>query len=337
MNKTIYILAFVEGMLVMAVELITVRLLSPYYGNSLHVITTVLGITMLSLLSGYYLGARLVAADKHRTLPLVFIVIAAALLCAVPTYSPYIAQWSVKLGLLNGTLVSVLSVLGLPLLLLGAVSPQFIQQISESQERAGTASGNIYAISTLGGVMGTFVLGLYCIPQIGLKKSALIFGLGSIIFSLALVVLSKMKFNAKNPLLLAVPLFVLMSFLIPDKMSTPRKNFNLLYSSDGLLGKLEVLDNENSDMRILANNVMSQSMVNKNTGVSAMSYTHVIATVASFIPPERRNKAAVVGMAAGSLVRELQQLGFKAITAVDIDKRTEKVADTYFNIKKRYL
>ena len=59
-ERNIFILAFVEGLLLMSVELLGSRFLTPYFGSTLYVITSILGITLLSLLTGYFIGSELV-------------------------------------------------------------------------------------------------------------------------------------------------------------------------------------------------------------------------------------------------------------------------------------
>ena len=65
-----FFLAFIEGASVMAVELFGAKMMTPYYGSSLIVWTTVIGITLLCLTIGYYLGGRL--SMKYKPQNLVF-------------------------------------------------------------------------------------------------------------------------------------------------------------------------------------------------------------------------------------------------------------------------
>ena len=53
----------------MAVELISARMLAPYFGSSLYVWGTVIGITLLSLALGYFVGGQL--ADRYKDLSII--------------------------------------------------------------------------------------------------------------------------------------------------------------------------------------------------------------------------------------------------------------------------
>ncbi len=62
-KRTIYLFAVLEGGTVMAVELLSARMVAPYFGSSLYVWATVIGFTLLALAIGYFLGGAI--ADKY--------------------------------------------------------------------------------------------------------------------------------------------------------------------------------------------------------------------------------------------------------------------------------
>ncbi len=334
MKKLVYILAVVEGALVMCFELLVARLVSPHFGGSLYVLTSILGITMLSLLIGYFIGGRIVEKNIKNLSP-TFLIIASGFLIALPFVAPILIQLFLKLGLISGSVTSVFFLLGIPLILLGAISPQLIQQLNNIKTKAGTAAGNIYSISTLGGVIITFILGLYMIPEMGVKSSSLTLGFSSLLIGLFLFYKFK-PLNIKNNLLLICFSFVGL-FSISNAQNTQNENFNvnILESSEGLLGKLEVKDFTN-DYRALSNNHTDQSIIHVPSGESIFHYTHIVATLTSLLPPNERNTALIIGLAGGSLIKELNHLKYKKITAVDVDGRTKDFADKYFNLSSEF-
>ena len=322
-----YLIAFFEGMLVMSVELIAARLLAPFYGSSIYPLTAILGITMLALLSGYYFGGRLVAKNVSTAYAMIFVIVAGAVLCLMPSYSSKLLQLTLSLGIVGGSIVATIVLIYFPLMLLGAVSPILIQKISEFDTKAGTASGNVYAISTLGGVIGTFIIGILCIPNFGVKFSAIFFG---IICSLFPVITLLFFFRNRTAFSTIIFLLFGLSLGMWHEYNPIPAYANCEYQSDGLMGRIDVCDQ--SGNRILSNNGTAQTSMILADGVSMMVYTHVITTVASLVKPEKRNKAVLIGLAGGTLVKELSELGYGKIYAVDIDARTQFVSDKYFGL-----
>src|SRR4029077_13433869 len=62
-KRSIYLVVALEGATVMAVELMSARMVAPYFGSSLYVWGTVIGFTLLALAIGYFAGG--VLADKY--------------------------------------------------------------------------------------------------------------------------------------------------------------------------------------------------------------------------------------------------------------------------------
>ena len=79
-----FVLAFVEGATVMAVELFGAKMMTPYYGSSLIVWTSVIGVTLLCLTIGYYLGGRLSMKYKAKKLVFVQLMISVLLIGLMP-------------------------------------------------------------------------------------------------------------------------------------------------------------------------------------------------------------------------------------------------------------
>jgi spermidine synthase len=164
-------------------EIAGVRLLSPYFGASTVVWANTIGVVLVALSAGYWLGGR--AADKRpRVAPLcVVALVAAALLAAVPFVArPLLdvgvkALDSVSAGAFVGSLLAVLVLVAIPVLLLGAVTPWALRLAIRSVDDAGTVAGRLYAISTAGSLLGTLLSALLLIPAIGTRRTFLSFAI----------------------------------------------------------------------------------------------------------------------------------------------------------------
>jgi spermidine synthase len=169
---------FVSGAVVMGLELLGSRLLAPVFGNSIFVWGSLIGVVLAALSAGYYSGGKL--ADRKPDFQVLSIVIFAAglLVIALPALAPPIFDFIVKLDLGDrySPLLATTALLGPPSLLLGTVSPYAIRLAAKTFEKLGKASGNLYALSTLGSIVGTFVTVFVLIPEFGVNK--IIFALG---------------------------------------------------------------------------------------------------------------------------------------------------------------
>lgn len=168
----LYVISFVEGASLMAVELIGAKLVTPAYGSSIYVWASALGFTLLGLMAGYFIGGWLSYRYPQRKL-LYRVVFAAGLIVALmPFTAGGVMQLASGMGLKTGIMLSEFVILLPPVLLFGIVSPMIIRLITTEVAEVGSSAGRIYAISTVGGILLNFMMGLYLIPFVGVRESA---------------------------------------------------------------------------------------------------------------------------------------------------------------------
>ena len=177
------ILVFVVGTGSLGAEIAAVRLLAPYFGASTIVWANTIGIVLVALSVGYWLGGRL--ADRHPNMRALCLtaLLAALLLAAVPFAADPLLEVAVdaldeiSAGAFIGSLLAVLVLVAVPVLLLGTVSPWAIRLGVQSVEEAGTVAGRLYALSTAGSLVGTLLSALVLIPLVGTRRTFLVFAL----------------------------------------------------------------------------------------------------------------------------------------------------------------
>jgi spermidine synthase len=177
------LLVFVVGTGSLGAEIAAVRLLAPYFGASTIVWANTIGIVLVALSVGYWLGGRL--ADRHPSMRgLCLTALAAAVLLAIVPFvaDPLLdvavdALDEISAGAFVGSLLAVLVLVAIPVLLLGTVSPWAIRLAVQSVEEAGTVAGRLYALSTAGSLVGTLLSALLLIPLVGTRRTFLIFAL----------------------------------------------------------------------------------------------------------------------------------------------------------------
>ena len=172
-------LVFLTGIGAMATEICASRLLAPFYGSSTVVWANIIGLILAALALGYWLGGRLADARPSARL-LGFIVLAAALLIAA---LPFVARPFLDLsigglarlsaGAVIGSFVASLLLFAPPVVLLGMVTPLAIRLALPGLDAAGATAGRVFALSTAGSLIGTFVPALLTIPLIGTQRTLL--------------------------------------------------------------------------------------------------------------------------------------------------------------------
>ena len=161
-------------------EITASRLLAPYFGSSTIVWANLIGIVLAALALGYWLGGRL--ADRRPEPPLLgYIVLVSAMGVAVITFAakPFLdftveGLDTASAGAVIGSFLAVLLLCAPPVVLLGMVSPFAIRLAVASIATAGAVAGRLYALSTAGSLLGTFLPALVLIPAIGTQRTFLV-------------------------------------------------------------------------------------------------------------------------------------------------------------------
>lgn len=202
------IIIFLVNAVYMILELVASRVLSPYFGSSNIVWTSVIGIILLSSSIGNYLGGKIADKNNSKNNIRVILAISAIIILVLPIIQKIILNLisgainNLKIGAIIGTIILFF----LPSMFIGFLSPIIIKLKLENLAQAGKVSGNIYAISTFGGIVGTFLGGFYLLPTFG--STITLFILSLILFILIFVV-DGFKFNKKRYLFSTIILVIL--------------------------------------------------------------------------------------------------------------------------------
>ena len=181
-------LVFAVGAASLGAEIAAARLLAPYFGASTIVWANTIGVVLVALSAGYWFGGRFADRHPHMRGLCLLVLAAAALIALVPFLSRPFLSFSVdafdtvSIGGFAGSLFGVLTLVAVPVTLLGAASPWAVRLAVGDVERSGEVVGRLYAISTAGSLFGTMIAALLLIPQLGTQRTFLVFA-----FALALV------------------------------------------------------------------------------------------------------------------------------------------------------
>lgn len=177
----------------MSIELLGAKMIAPFYGNSLYVWTAVLATTLGGLALGYFLGGNISARYPNKESLYIVLTCSAIVVGLLPITGPVIMSSTLNLELRLGISVSALFILTPPLLLFGMVSPLIINLLSTDPSLVGKSAGTVYAVSTFGGILATFLMGFYFIPYVGIKLST--YGTA---LALAIMPITLLASNSRN-------------------------------------------------------------------------------------------------------------------------------------------
>lgn len=168
-------LVFTTGAVTLGVELSASRLLEPVFGNNQIVWAALIGLILLYLAVGAWLGGKLADRYPRRTILERVVIMAALGVALIPTASGPVLRWAAtgidtfNAGLLVAALLAILLLFSIPIILLGTVSPWAVRLAVTDVAQAGHVAGRLYAIATTGSLIGTFLPVLWLIPAYGTR------------------------------------------------------------------------------------------------------------------------------------------------------------------------
>ena len=187
----VFLIAGWSGFLVMAIELLSGRILAPNFGNSIYVWGGIITVFMLALAVGYLLGGRWSLHDPSlRRLASLLLAGAIAVIPVIFLADPLLDWLFDQIqDPRYGSLASVTLLFFIPTTIAGMVSPYAVRLLVRESEQSGHFAGLLYFVSTFGSAAGTILTSFYFvlyfeIDQIlaGLVGVSLLLGLLALFF-----------------------------------------------------------------------------------------------------------------------------------------------------------
>jgi spermidine synthase len=327
------LLVFAVGTGSLGAEIAAVRLLAPYFGASTVVWANTIGVVLVALSVGYWLGGRL--ADRRpemRGLCLLALT-AAGLLALVPfAADPLLdiaveALDSISAGAFAGSLIGVLGLVAVPVLLLGAVSPYALRLSVSSVEEAGTVAGRLYAISTAGSLVGTLASALLFIPLVGTRRTFLI-------FALAIAVVAVAGLRPRRRWALAPAAIAALMAVPVGTLKAEAGNGRVVYEAETPYQYARVVERPNGVRVLELNEGQAQHSRYEPGTVLTGGYWDGFLTVpfAALDRPPRR--IAILGNAAGTTATAYGKLFPRTwVDAVEIDAELSEIGRRWFHMR----
>jgi spermidine synthase len=166
------IAVFVSGAVLLGLEIAASRVVAPYFGSSLFVWGSLIGVVLTGLSIGYWLGGALADRLPATRLLLSVMALAALLVLAVPVVDDTVLRWVVAwdAGPRANPFIAAVALFGIPSVVFAAVTPIAVRLVSQSVTSVGRTAGRLFAISTAGSIAGTFATAFFLIPAFGTNQ-----------------------------------------------------------------------------------------------------------------------------------------------------------------------
>jgi spermidine synthase len=320
-------LVFGAGIGALATEITASRLLAPYFGSSTIVWANLIGIVLAALALGYWLGGRLADRRPEPALLGSIVLAGAVLVAAIPFLAEPFLDLTVEglddasAGAVIGSFIAVLLLCAPPVVLLGMVSPFAIRLAVSSIETAGAVAGRLYALSTAGSLLGTFLPALVLIPAIGTQRTFLVIA--------ALLAVSSCFLLGVRYLVVGAVLAALI--LLPPGAIKPQDG--LLHEETSYHQYIQVLErNDGRRLLYLNEGVAVHSVWRPDSVLTGGVWDAFLA-----LPPllgRPLDRVAILGNAAGTTARALGVYYPQAeIDGVEIDPAVSRVGRDYFGLE----
>lgn len=341
-RRPIYLLVFAAGFASLGVELAASRLLDPWFGNSILVWAALIGLILLYLAVGYWLGGRW--ADRSPR-PLIFFTLAALaglLVGLIPPLSQPVLRLSADVfvsydvALLAGSFVATLLLFSPAVVLLGCISPFAIRLLIEDERQAGRTVGRIFALSTLGSLAGVFLPTLLLIPNLGTRRTFFILAL----MVLGLATLSLWLISRRRALVFGLAWFALLALALlpPGRI---RADAATLYETESAHNYIRVVRNGPEMVLKLNEGAGVHSVYNPQAGLADGIWDYFLLApyfAPAPVQPRQVQSLLMLGLAAGTVPRlYTAAYGPIAIDGVELDPAIIAAGQRFFGMSEPNL
>ena len=339
MKRYLLFTVFISGMTTLAAELAAGRLIGNVFGTSNLVWASIIGLILIYLTLGYFLGGKW--ADQNPTPLAMYRILAWGAFtvglvpyAAVPVLRSAVDAFeALSVGIMAGSFIVVLILFIVPITLLGTISPYAIRLSVDDASKAGQISGQIYAVSTLGSFIGTFLPTLVFIPTIGTTKTFLVFGLFLLLVALA----GLAKFAGRREMLKLIWMPILLALIAVLFANQSLKNNT---------GQVYETESEYNYIQVQEANGFTLLRLNDGQGIHSIYHPDTLFyngpweqfSVGPFFyedrSPDDVRRMAIVGLAAGTAARQATAIygGDLQIDGFELDPRIVEVGYEYFHM-----
>jgi spermidine synthase len=327
------VVVFAVGFSILGAEIAAARLLAPYFGASTIVWANTIGIVLVALSVGYWYGGKLADRNPTRSGLYRIVLLSGLLLAAVPFVADPLlgaavdALDSIAAGAFVGSLLAVTVLVALPILVSGAVAPYALRLAVADVAEAGTVSGRLYAISTVGSLLGTWASALLLIPLVGTRRTFVVFGL--VLVVIAAIGLARAAY-ALAPAVLAI----LLALPVGTVKGETDAGARVIHEADTAYQYARVVEDADGTRTLELNEGQAVHSVRRPGTVLTGDYWDEMLVLPFAAAPRPPGSIAILGNAAGTTARAYGRFFPQTrIDAVDVDGELTEIGRRYFDLR----
>jgi spermidine synthase len=325
-----YIVVFVSGAVLMALEIAGSRVLAPHFGSSIFVWGSLISVVMTALSVGYYWGGWLSTREPSYGKLALLLVTPGVFIFFLPfVYTP-INEWIAiqDFGTRLNPLIACSVLFLLPGVFMGTVSPYVIRLAATQLHTVGSTAGTLYAVSTAGSIFGTLLTAFYLIPVLGVSN--IIHSLGMVLVCLSLVVVPLIRLQRLSPARAVAVVSVFLGLI--NMVWTPIAWAKTILQKDTFYHRIRI--EEDDEARYMYFDRTLQSAMNlKDPTALRLIYSRYTSLGFTFRPDAK--KMLLVGLGGGSIPKKLnKEFPNLEIDAVELDPEVIKMAKDHFQVKE---
>jgi predicted membrane-bound spermidine synthase len=340
----LYFTVFASGMTTLALELTASRLLGSVFGTSNLVWASIIGLILIYLTAGYFIGGWL--ADRFPFYKTMYIILAWGAFTAglIPLVAKPVLRLAadsfdqLQVGALFGSFTAVLVLFCVPVILLGTISPYAIRLAIQDPSEAGRVSGRVYAISTMGSFIGTFLPVLIMIPLVGTARTFI--GFSIFLTLVALIGIWRVS-GWRSALIWVWMLIVLIAAGVFLTGGPIKKTTGQIYETESAYNYIQVLEVDGfRKLRLNEGQGIHSQWAPDQIDFSGPWKQFLVAPFFNKAPYSLKDvkSMAIIGLAAGTTARQATAVfGPIPIDGFEIDPGVIEVGRKYFDMNEPNL
>jgi len=331
--KIIYILTcFISGAIVMIIELSGIRLLAPIFGSSLFTWTALIGVVLICISIGGFIGGYLADRTIKPVVVIWVLVVSASFIVLIPPLHAVSAELASGFGIVYGpTFLSILLFI-VPGVMLGIVNPYVTRLLAkiDNDSRIGAATGYSNAASALGSFLGTYLAGYYLVPNLDIRDVFVLCAFVLVMLAIAVFLYSGVHVGKKQAVGYGAMLVASLSLTFTLKMGYGP---GVIHVTNSKYQQIMVYEAKRvgETVRYMINNGQPQGAINLVSKESPYEFQNYWKLITQY----KNDIGSALAIGGGTFTvpqKILERYPDAKVTVVEIDDDVVTTARKYFNL-----